>query len=103
MVNGQLLHFIHHGRVHVTPGIERFDGHDVHLTDGTVRTIDTILYATGFKASLPFLDPALLQTADGVPLRVAAMTLPVGLDASTSSASPRHAGRNCPSTRPRHG
>jgi len=63
-----------------SPGIERLDGHDVHFTDGTVRTIDTIVYATGFKASLPFLNPALLQTADGVPLRVAGMTLPVGLE-----------------------
>jgi hypothetical protein len=80
VVNGQLLHFIHHGRIHVTPGIQRFDGQEVHFTDGTVRTIDTILYATGFKASLPFLDPALLQTADGVPLRVGGMTLPVGLE-----------------------
>jgi len=77
VVNGQLLHFIHHGRVHVTPGIQRFDGHDVHFTDGTVRTIDTILYATGFKA---ILDPTLLQMADGVPLRVGGMTLPVGLE-----------------------
>ena len=52
----------------------------MHFTDGTVRTIDTILYATGFKPSLPFLDSALLQTTDGVPLRVAGMTLPVGLE-----------------------
>ena len=56
VVNGQLLHFIHHGRVRVAPGIERFDGHDVHFTDGTVRAFDTIVYATGFKATLPFLD-----------------------------------------------
>jgi hypothetical protein len=45
-----------------------------------VRRFDTIVYATGFKASLPFLDPALLEWADGVPLRVAGMTLPVGLE-----------------------
>ena len=61
VVNGQLLHFIHHGRVRVAPGIERFDGHDVHFTDGSARTFDTIVYATGFKATLPFLDAALLQ------------------------------------------
>jgi cation diffusion facilitator CzcD-associated flavoprotein CzcO len=78
VVNGQLLHFIHHGRVRVTPAIIHFDGHDVHFADGTARTIDTIVYATGFKASLPFLDPALLASAGGVPLRVAGMTLPVG-------------------------
>ena len=78
VVNGQLLHFIHHGRVRVAPGIERLDGHDVYFTDGTVRAFDTIVYATGFKATVPFLDPALIESADGVPLRVAGMTLPVG-------------------------
>ena len=39
VVNGQLLHFIHHGRVRVAPGIERFDGHDVHFTDGTIARV----------------------------------------------------------------
>jgi len=77
VVNGQLLHFIHHGRVRAAPAIMRFDGHDVHFADGSVRAFDTILYATGFKASLPFLEPGLLPSAGGVPLRVAGMTLPV--------------------------
>ena len=77
VVNGQLLHFIHHGRVRVAPAITRFDGHDVHFADGSVRAFDTIVYATGFKASLPFLEPGLLPSAGGVPLRVAGMTLPV--------------------------
>ena len=45
-----------------------------------MRTVDTIVYATGFKATLPFLDPTLLQWAHGVPLRVAGMTLPIGLE-----------------------
>jgi hypothetical protein len=80
VVNGQLLHFIQHGRVRVAPGIERFDGHDVHFTDGTTRTFDTIVYATGFKATLPFLDSVPLERGDGVPLRVAGMTLPVGAE-----------------------
>ena len=75
VVNAQLLHFIHHGRVRVAPGIERFDGHDVHFTDGTVRTFDTVVYATGFKVTLPFLDSRLLEWVGGVPLRVAGMTL----------------------------
>jgi cation diffusion facilitator CzcD-associated flavoprotein CzcO len=80
VVNGQLLHFIHHGRVHVAPGIERLDGHDVHFTDGTRRAFDTIVYATGFKVTLPFLESTSLRWAGGVPLRVAGMTLPVGLE-----------------------
>ena len=80
VVNAQLLHFIHHGRVHVAPGVTRLDGRDVHFADGTVRSFDTIVYATGFKATLPFVDPALLKSAAGVPLRVGGMTLPVGLE-----------------------
>ena len=80
MVNGQLLHFLHHGRVQVAPAIERFDGRDVHFADGTICAFDTIVFATGFKVTLPFLDPALLEWRDGVPLRVAGMTVRVGVD-----------------------
>jgi hypothetical protein len=80
VVNGQLLHFLHHGRVQVAPAIERLDGRDVHFSDGTIRAFDTIVFATGFKVTLPFLDPALLEWRDGVPLRVAGMTVPVGVD-----------------------
>jgi cation diffusion facilitator CzcD-associated flavoprotein CzcO len=80
VVNGQLLHFIHHGRVRVAPGIERLDSRDVCFTDGTTRAFDTIVYATGFKVTLPFLDSAPLERVDGVPLRVAGMTLPVALE-----------------------
>jgi cation diffusion facilitator CzcD-associated flavoprotein CzcO len=80
VVNGQLLHFIHHGRVRVAPAIERFDGHDVSFTDGSSRAFDTIVYATGFKATIPFLEDVPLLRAAGVPLRVGGMTLPVGLE-----------------------
>jgi hypothetical protein len=80
VVNGQLLHFIHHGRVRVAPGIERFDGRKVTFTDGSSREFDTILFATGFRVTLPFLDAAALRWAGGVPLRVAGMTVPVGLE-----------------------
>ena len=80
VVNGQLMHFIHHGRVRVAPGIERFDGNDVSFTDGTTRAFDTLVYATGFKATLPFLDGVGLQRGNGIPLRVAGMTLPIGLE-----------------------
>jgi cation diffusion facilitator CzcD-associated flavoprotein CzcO len=78
VVNGQLLHFIHHGRVHVVPAIERFEGRTVHFGDAGSRAFDTIVFATGFKVTLPFLDPALLRWRDGVPLRTAGMTVPVG-------------------------
>ena len=80
VVNNLLLYWIHHGRITVRPGIERFEGKTVHFTDGTAREYDTILYATGFHASLPFLDDSLLKLQDGVPLRVGAAVVPLGLE-----------------------
>ena len=55
VVNGQLLHFIHHGRVHVVPGIERFDGHTVHFTDGTARDVrhDRVRHRLQGHAAVP--------------------------------------------------
>lgn len=80
VVNDLLLYWIHHGRVRVVPGIDRFDGAVVHFTDGTAREYDTILWATGFHASLPFLDDALIPRQSGVPIRYAAGILPQGLE-----------------------
>ena len=80
VVNELLLYWIQHGRVTVVPGIERFAGRTVHFTDGTARDYDTILWATGFHPTLPFLDDALLQRVGGVPLRTGGGIVPAGLD-----------------------
>jgi cation diffusion facilitator CzcD-associated flavoprotein CzcO len=79
VVNNLLLYWIQHGRIDVVPGIARIEHQVVHFVDGTSREFDTILWATGFRTTLPFLDPALLQWRDGVPLRVAGLTVPAGL------------------------
>jgi cation diffusion facilitator CzcD-associated flavoprotein CzcO len=80
VVNNLLLYWIQHGRVAVVPGLERFDGKTVYFTDGTSREFDTIVWATGFKASLPFLSSEFLQWQDGVPLRLGGATVPVGVE-----------------------
>ena len=80
VVNELLLYWIQHGRITVVPGIERFEGRTVHFSDGNARDYDAILWATGFHATLPFLDDALLQCADGVPLRTGGGIVPAGLD-----------------------
>jgi thioredoxin reductase len=80
VVNNLLPYWIQHGRIRVVPGIARLDGRTVHFTDGSRGEFDTILWATGFRVSLPFLDPALIQWRDGVPLRTAGMTLPIGAE-----------------------
>ncbi|WP_312875935.1 flavin-containing monooxygenase [Arthrobacter terrae] len=52
------------GRVTVRPGIERFDGDGVVFVDGNRAKADLIVWATGYKVTFPFLDPALAATDD---------------------------------------
>ncbi|MHA3723442.1 flavin-containing monooxygenase [Leucobacter sp. HY1910] len=80
VVNTLMPYWVHHGRIGIVPGIERFDGQAVHFVDGTVKVYDTILWATGFHASLPFIDEGLIQRSNGVPLRYAAGIVPKGLE-----------------------
>lgn len=63
VVNDLLLYWIHRGRARVVPGIQRFVGKTVHFNDGTSRDYDTILWATGFHASVPFIDESLRRAA----------------------------------------
>ena len=37
------------------PEIEQFEGNDVIFKDGTRETVDTIIFATGYKLAIPFL------------------------------------------------
>lgn len=80
VVNDLLLYWIQHGRIKVRPGIQSISGKEVTFSDGRVESYDTILWATGFNATLPFLDPALLEWRDNVPLRTAAAILPTTLE-----------------------
>lgn len=80
VVNELLLYWIQHGRISVVPALDRFDGRTVHFVDGTSREFDTVVWATGFHATLPFLDPALVRTRRDVPLRTAGGVVPAGLD-----------------------
>ena len=80
VVNTLLPYWVQHGRIGIVPGISRFDGKTVHFTDGTAREYDTILWATGFHASVPFLDESLIERSRDVPLRYGAGIVPKGLE-----------------------
>ena len=81
MVNDLLLYWIHHGRVNVVGhDISGFDGNTVHFADRSSREYDTILWATGFRSTLPFLDDALVPRRAGHPLRYAGGIIPQGLE-----------------------
>ena len=68
-------YFLRHGRVRPRRDIERLDGRTVHFADGTSRDYDTIVWATGFNISFPFLDRGTVRVAErragpgGEPLR----------------------------------
>ena len=36
------------------PALTKRDGQRVHFADGSVETVDAIIYATGYKVSFPF-------------------------------------------------
>lgn len=79
-VNDLLLYWVHHGRIGIRPGIRRFDGRAVHFTDGTSREYDTVLWATGFDVSLPFLADDAIAWRSGTPVRYAGGILPEGAE-----------------------
>ena len=54
-ISDSILHRITHGEVLPKPGIERFDGDRVVFTDGTSEPADLVVWATGYRVSIPFL------------------------------------------------
>ncbi|MDN4172059.1 FAD-dependent oxidoreductase [Nocardioides sp. SOB77] len=67
-ISDTILHRLTHGEVVPRPGIERLDGDRVVFTDGRADRVDTIVWATGYRVTIPFLserwlgpDPERLQ------------------------------------------
>jgi cation diffusion facilitator CzcD-associated flavoprotein CzcO len=55
-ISDDLLTRLGHGDITVKPAVARFDGGTVHFADGTAEEIDAVVYCTGYRISLPFLD-----------------------------------------------
>ncbi|MFC4056763.1 flavin-containing monooxygenase [Planomonospora corallina] len=54
-ISDTILHRLTHGEVAARPGIERLDGERVVFTDGSADPVDVIVWATGYRVSIPFL------------------------------------------------
>lgn len=69
-LNSELLYKIRHGKVHPRRGIERIVDHEVFFKDGSQETYDTIVAATGYKITFPFLEKSVIdyEDADRIPL-----------------------------------
>jgi hypothetical protein len=90
-----LLSRISHGEIGVRPGIAWIDGKTVAFADEQLDEVDLIVWCTGYRVNLPFLDASLLGAgADKLPLyqRVFHLDEPglmfVGLMQSTGAAFP---------------
>ncbi|MEN0064680.1 MAG: NAD(P)-binding domain-containing protein [Myxococcota bacterium] len=57
IMNTQLLHYLAHGDITAKPDVDRFDGQMVHFVDGTSDAFDVVLCATGYRWSIPYVDP----------------------------------------------
>ncbi|MDI1352667.1 MAG: NAD(P)-binding domain-containing protein, partial [bacterium] len=69
-INSELLYFIRHGKIKPRVGISHFSGNWVHFVDGTLEEFDTIIFATGYRISFPFLDKKIIDftQAEKIPL-----------------------------------
>jgi cation diffusion facilitator CzcD-associated flavoprotein CzcO len=56
IINSQMLYYVGHGKIRVKPDVQSLEGDRVRFVDGTLESIDVIVYATGFRITIPFID-----------------------------------------------
>lgn len=67
IINSQLAYHVGHGDIFIKPNVQRMGGGCVHFSDGTCEEIDLVIYATGFKITIPFIDRQELNWQDERP------------------------------------
>jgi len=68
VVNSQLYYAIGHGRVTPKADVAGFSGNEVRFADGSSEEVDTVIAATGYRLSFPFLADEDLNLKDGLPV-----------------------------------
>jgi hypothetical protein len=61
----ELLVQLARGAITIKPGIAEYGRDHAVFTDGSRAHVDAVVHATGYKLSFPFLDPDLLDAANG--------------------------------------
>lgn len=59
-ISADLLNLVGHGRITMKPNLERLDGDGVQFVDGSRELVDTIIFATGYNVSFPFLKASIV-------------------------------------------
>ena len=67
IINSHILHYAGHGRITPKPDIKSLAGNHVEFADGSEERIDTIVCATGYRVSFPFLDRNWILDDEGNP------------------------------------
>lgn len=65
-VNQDILRLVKEGQVKMARGISRANGETLVFSDGTEQRCDTIIFATGYELSFPFLDDSVIRVHDNV-------------------------------------
>ena len=67
IMNSQILYHIGHGDIQPKDDINFFQDKNVIFKDGSQVEVDTIIYATGYHRSFPFLNPKYVEMKNGIP------------------------------------
>ncbi len=67
IMNDQLLHYLAHGDVVAKPDIQTLSGDTVVFQDGSTERVDIIVYATGYKNTIRYIDAKYLTFKDHRP------------------------------------
>ncbi len=65
ILNTRLLHHLGHGDLEVRPDVVALHGSEVEFADGRREEIDVVVWATGYRKTLPFLAPEVLDLGAG--------------------------------------
>ena len=60
-LSSELLPMLRAGRVRRKPNLVRFHGTELEFADGSREIADAVVFATGYKVSFPFFDPAFVE------------------------------------------
>jgi cation diffusion facilitator CzcD-associated flavoprotein CzcO len=67
VINSRWPYDVARGRVRMKPDIEALQGDAIRFRDGSLESIDLVIYATGYRISFPFIDATELNWRDGRP------------------------------------
>lgn len=70
IVNDEILPLLRDGKIRAKPGVRALAGAQVEFADGSREAVDAIVFATGYRFSLPYLSREVLGVDDAADLRL---------------------------------